>query len=107
MLSSPIDYKTAPNYGIMLITTKTTTSEKGAINMIHQNPGSENPKFDAECEFGKAIKELGIAKILQRSNIRGKNGKSMYEIFQFLLLLVFQGRNLYHFLNSKKQDTAS
>ena len=33
-------------------------------------------------------------------------GISAYEVFQFLLLLVFQGRNLFRFLNSKHKDQA-
>lgn len=59
-----------------------------------------------QCEFGDAIRELQIGKLLKQANIRGKNGKSFFDVFQFLLLLVFRNCNLYHFLNSKKQDTA-
>lgn len=45
-----------------------------------------------------AIKELGICSLLKESNIPKKKGRSVYEIFQFLLLLVFQNCNLFHFL---------
>lgn len=73
--------------------------------MINHNAKNENPEIQIQCEFGDAIRELQISKLLQKSNIKGKSGKSFYEVFQFLLLLVFQKCNLYHFLNSKKQDT--
>ena len=74
--------------------------------MINQNVDFENPKTEIQCKFGEAIRELRISKLLTKSNIKGKSGKSFYEVFQFLLLLVFQNCNLYHFLNSKKKDTA-
>ena len=69
------------------------------INHISQN---ENTKDD----FSKAIKELQIGKILRRSNISKNCGISAFEVFQFLLLLVFQGKNLFRFLNSKHKDQA-
>ncbi|HOO79409.1 MAG TPA: transposase [Lachnospiraceae bacterium] len=74
--------------------------------MINQNAKNENPEMQIQCEFGDSIRELQISKLLKQSNIKGKSGKSFYEVFQFLLLLVFQNCNLFHFLNSKKQDTA-
>ena len=74
--------------------------------MINHNAKNENPEIQIQCEFGDAIRELQISKLLKKSNIKGKSGKSFYEVFQFLLLLVFQNCNLYHFLNSKKRDTA-
>ena len=74
--------------------------------MINPKVNFENPEKEIKCEFGEAIRELQISKLLTKSNIKGKNGKSFYEVFQFLLLLVFQNCNLYHFLNSKKKDTA-
>ena len=74
--------------------------------MINQNAKNENPEMQIQCEFGDSIRELQISKLLKQSNIKGKSGKSFYEVFQFLLLLVFQNCNLFHFLNSKKLDTA-
>ena len=74
--------------------------------MINQNVDFENPTTEIQCKFGEAIRELRISELLTKSNIKGKSGKSFYEVFQFLLLLVFQNCNLYHFLNSKKKDTA-
>ena len=72
--------------------------------MINHTDGNNNPEI--QCRFGDAIRELGICRLLKESNIRKKKGGSVYEIFQFLLLLVFQNCNLFHFLNSKKQDMA-
>lgn len=72
--------------------------------MINHTDENNNPEI--QCKFGNAIKELGICRFLKQSNIRKKKGGSVYEIFQFLLLLVFQNCNLFHFLNSKKQDMA-
>ncbi|MEE1301416.1 MAG: transposase [Bacteroidales bacterium] len=69
------------------------------INQISQN---ENTKDD----FSKAIKELQIGKLLRNSNISKNCGISAFEVFQFLLLLVFQGKNLFRFLNSKHKDQA-
>lgn len=74
--------------------------------MINHNDDFEKQECKIQCEFGDAIRELQISKLLTQSNIKGKSGKSFYEVFQFLLLLVFQNCNLFHFLNSKKQDTA-
>lgn len=43
---------------------------------------------------------------MRKSNITKSCGVSAYEVFQFLLLLVFQGKNLFHFLNSKYKGQA-
>lgn len=74
--------------------------------MITEKQPKVNTENAVECQFGNVIKELKISKLLRESNIRKKKGGSAFDIFQFLLLLVFQNFNLYHFLNSKKQDTA-
>lgn len=70
--------------------------------MIYQNAQNEN----TQNQFSNAIKELQIGKLLRKSNIRKSCGISAYEVFQFLLLLVFQGKNLFRFLNSKHKDQA-
>lgn len=72
--------------------------------MINHTANNDNPEI--QCKFGEAVKELGISRLFRESNIRKKKGGSVYEIFQFLLLFVFQNCNLFHFLNSKKQDMA-
>lgn len=70
--------------------------------MIYQNNKNEH----TSNKFSEAIKELQIGKLLRQSNIVKSCGVSAYEVFQFLLLLVFQGKNLYRFLNSKHKDQA-
>lgn len=70
--------------------------------MINQNTQTEN----TQNKFSKAISELQIGKLLRKSNITKNCGVSAYEVFQFLLLLVFQGKNLFRFLNSKHKDQA-
>ncbi len=58
------------------------------------------------CEFSHAIKKLNIAKLLRSSNIVKSCGVPAFQVFQFLLLLVFQGKNLFRFLHSKYKDQA-
>ena len=70
--------------------------------MIYQNDKNEN----TQNQFSNALKELQIGKLLRNSNITKSCGVSAYEVFQFLLLLVFQGRNLFRFLNSKHKGQA-
>ena len=69
------------------------------INQMIQNENTQN-------QFSNAIRELQIGKLLRRSNITKSCGVSAYEVFQFLVLLVFQGKNLFRFLNSKRKDQA-
>ena len=66
---------------------------------MNQNENTQN-------QFSNAIKELQIGKLMRKSNIAKSCGISAYEVFQFLLLLVFQGKNLFRFLNSKRKDLA-
>ena len=70
--------------------------------MINHN----NENYHTSNKFSDALKELQIGKLLRRSNITKSCGISAYEVFQFLLLLVFQGKNLFRFLNSKHKDQA-
>ena len=70
--------------------------------MIYQNAETEN----TQNQFSNAIKELQIGKLLRKANITKNCGVPAYEVFQFLLLLVFQGKNLFRFLNSKHKDQA-
>ena len=69
------------------------------INQMNQNENTQN-------EFSYAIKELKLGKLLRQSNITKNCGIPAFEVFQFLLLLVFQGKNLFRFLNSKHKDQA-
>lgn len=70
--------------------------------MINQMIQNENP----QNKFSYAIKELEIGKLMRKSNITKNCGIPALEVFQFLLLLVFQGKNLFRFLNSKHKDQA-
>lgn len=66
---------------------------------MNQNDHTQN-------KFSNAMKELQIGKLLRKSNITKSCGISAYEVFRFLLLLVFQGKNLFRFLDSKRKDQA-
>lgn len=70
--------------------------------MIYQTNEFEN----TQNTFSDAIKEFQIRKLLRQSNIRKSCGVPAFEVFQFLILLVFQGKNLFRFLNSKHKDEA-
>lgn len=84
--------------------------------MIQHNGVKENPCHELNMSFIAAIKELDISTLLFRCGIRKDSRRSRgessdekrtaFEIFQFLLLMVFQGCNLYRYLGSKKQDIA-
>ena len=62
--------------------------------MIYQT----TPNDHTENQFFHALKELQIAKLFRKANITKSCDVSAYEVFQFLLLLVFQGKNLFRFL---------
>lgn len=84
--------------------------------MIHQNHENRNTENEINASFIDAIKELKISKLLHQCGIRktartlsnetSSDNRTAFEIFQFLLLLAFQGYNLFRFLGSKKQDIA-
>ena len=69
------------------------------IKHNEQNCNTQNEIFNA-------VKELKIGNLLRKSNIRKNVGVPVLEVFQFLLLLVFQGKNLFRFLNSKHKEQA-
>lgn len=84
--------------------------------MIQHNRAKENPCNELNTSFIAAIKELDISGLFFRCGIRKDSRKlkgessnekrTAFEIFQFLLLMAFQGCNLYRYLGSKKQDIA-
>ena len=84
--------------------------------MIQHFEAVENPNDALNISFVNAIKALDISGLLSQCGIRknsrtiagetGGDKRSAFEIFQFLLLMVFQGCNLYRFLGSKRQDIA-
>jgi hypothetical protein len=84
--------------------------------MVQQNAVNENANSDLNISFIASIKELDISRLLTQCGVRKDSRmikgestnkkRSVFEIFQFLLLMAFQGCNLYRFLGSKKQDIA-
>lgn len=70
--------------------------------MINQNETIEKTQH----QFLHAFKEIKIAALLNKSGISKAQGASAFVVFQFLLLLVFQGKNLYRFLVSKYGEKA-
>lgn len=75
--------------------------------MIYQNTQNENTQNkNTQNSFSNAIRELQMGKLLRQSNIKKNCGIPAFEVFQFLLLLVFQGKNLFRFLNSKHKEQA-
>ena len=61
---------------------------------------------NTQIQFSNTIREFQFGKMLRKANIKKPCGIPAYKVFQFLLLLVFQGKNLFRFLNSKHQDLA-
>jgi len=70
--------------------------------MIYQNIHVEN----TQNQFSAAFRELQLGRLLRNANITKNCGIPAFEVFQFLLLLVFQGKNLFRFLDSKHKDQA-
>ena len=85
-------------------------------HMVAQDIERIKSEMDASQRVHHAFSKLGIAAMLNQSNIRNNSRRlegekdssrrSAYTIFIFLFLLVFQGFNLYRFLQSKKGDCA-
>lgn len=97
-----IDIKIAPNLGYSKITTSNKHKRRDASLMIYQMDQNEH----TQNQFSNAMKELQLGKFLRKSNISKSCGIPAYEVIQFLLLLVFQEKNLFRFLNSKHKDQA-
>lgn len=70
--------------------------------MIHHYDSSEKTKN----ALLHSLKTLKIAQLLRKAGIRKTQGASVFEVFRFLILLVFQGKNLYRFLESERKDHA-
>ncbi|WP_303868887.1 transposase [Acetobacterium wieringae] len=68
--------------------------------MISQNSPSEQTNI----KFLKAFKALKLTSLLRDSGIRKAQGIKVTEVFEFLLLLAFQGKNLYRYPDSKYYD---
>ncbi len=70
--------------------------------MIQHNDSSEQ----TQVALFQAFSDLNIAKLLRKSGIRKACGHSAYEVFKFLFFLVFQGKNLFRFLDSSRGGEA-
>lgn len=66
--------------------------------MIHQIDLSEK----ASTTLLNTMKTLRINSLLRHSNIRKSDGIAVNQIFQLLILLVFQGKNLFRLLDSNR-----
>ena len=83
------------------------------IPQINEHDKQEN---ETGKRFFNALMSLEISKLLKQSNIRkdsrtlsgeqNNERRSAYAIFTFLIMLVFQGENLFRYLESKKRDCA-
>lgn len=71
--------------------------------MIHYNDSSEKTKIALLQTF----KTLQLSKLLRKAGSRKAQGISVFEVFRVLLLLVFQGKNLYRYLDSNRSDNAA
>ncbi len=69
--------------------------------MIHDIYSSEQTRNT----FLRAFSSLELSKTLRQSGIRKSKGIPVMDVFKFLVLLVFQGKNLYRFLDSDRGDT--
>jgi hypothetical protein len=56
--------------------------------------------------FLQSFSTLKLSKLLRQAGIRKSKGVPVIEVFQFLVLLVFQGKNLYRFLASFHKSAA-
>ena len=71
--------------------------------MLYQNYSFEQ----SQNQIFSILKDLQIAKLLYKANIRKGCGLSALEMFQRLVMLVFHGKNLFRSLESKHNDHAA
>lgn len=84
--------------------------------MIHYDYEKIKTENEINTNFISAIRQLKLSKLLNQCGIRktartlsGEHScekRTAFEIFQFLILMAFQGTSLFRFLGSKKQDIA-
>lgn len=86
--------KNAPKFGKMLMTKKTFQTERVHIIMIHQNDMSEK----ATITLLNSMKSLKINAMLRNAPTKKSEGLATGKVFQALILLAFQGKNLLDFL---------
>lgn len=68
--------------------------------MIHQHDLYEKNRL----EISRASKALKLNNLLRAANIRKSEGFTAATIFNYLLLLVFECKNLYRLLDSPKGE---
>jgi hypothetical protein len=68
--------------------------------MVHQNPRSEQ----AKSRFKTLISALKIGELLRAAGISKSFGFSSLTVFQLIFSLVFEGRNWFRLLESKRKD---
>lgn len=59
-----------------------------------------NTTEQANNIFQNTFSALKVSRLLRQAGIRKSKGIPVLEVFKFLVLLVFQGKNLYRFLAS-------
>lgn len=64
--------------------------------MIHETNSTEQ----ANNIFQQTFSTLKLSQLLRQAGIRKSKGIPVFEVFKFLVLLVFQGKNLFRFLES-------
>ena len=84
--------------------------------MIMQTEENGKHEMEAGRRFAYTLTKLNVASLLKQANIRkddrkvsgekGSGRRSAYAVFTFLIMLVFQGQNLFRYLSSKKHDCA-
>ena len=84
--------------------------------MIMQAKENNKHKIEAGRRFLYTLTQLNVPSLLKQANIRkdgrkrfgekDSNRRSAYTVFTFLIMLVFQGQNLFRYLASKKHDCA-
>jgi len=52
----------------------------------------------------KFFRDFGIAKLMRRSNFAKTKGVSSFELFSFIFLLVFTGKNLYRTFQMRRAE---
>ena len=84
--------------------------------MIPQTNENDKHEIEAGRRFLYTLTKLNVPSLLKQANIRKDTRKlfgekdsgcrSAYTVFTFLIMLVFQGQNLFRYLASKKHDCA-
>ena len=84
--------------------------------MIAQTNENNKHEIEAGRRFLYTLTKLNVPSLLKQANIRKDTRKvfgekdsgrrSAYTVFTFLIMLVFQGQNLFRYLASKKHDCA-